>query len=51
VTLPAEGAAELHEHDPPQEEVWNVVEGEVSLVVDGERERRSIPRRRAQLLP
>jgi len=32
----AEGAAELHEHDHPQEEVWNVVEGAVVLVVDGQ---------------
>lgn len=32
----AEDAAELHEHDHPQEEVWNVVEGEVLLVLDGQ---------------
>lgn len=38
----AEGAADLHEHDHPQEEVWNVVEGEVLLVVD-EQERRLGP--------
>jgi hypothetical protein len=25
----AEGAADLHEHEHPQEEVWNVVEGEI----------------------
>jgi hypothetical protein len=30
----AEGAADLHEHRHEQEEVWNVVEGEVLLVVD-----------------
>jgi mannose-6-phosphate isomerase-like protein (cupin superfamily) len=29
------GASDLHEHRHPQEEVWNVVEGEVVLVVDG----------------
>ena len=29
------GAADLHEHHHEQEEVWNVVEGEVLLVVDG----------------
>jgi mannose-6-phosphate isomerase-like protein (cupin superfamily) len=29
------GAADLHEHHHEQEEVWNVVEGEVVLVVDG----------------
>ena len=33
------GAGDLHEHDHEQEEVWNVVEGEVVLVVDG-RERK-----------
>ena len=38
----AEGAADLHAHDHPQEEVWNVVEGEVVLVV-GEHERRLGP--------
>jgi len=31
----AEGAADLHEHDHQQEEVWNVVDGEILLVVDG----------------
>ena len=35
-------AADLHEHDHVQEEVWNIVEGEVVLVVDG-RERRLGP--------
>lgn len=30
----AEGAADLHEHHHEQEEVWNVVEGEILLVVD-----------------
>ena len=29
------GAAALHEHEHLQEEVWNVVDGEVVLVVDG----------------
>lgn len=31
----AEGAAPLHEHDHPQEEVWNVVAGEIALRVNG----------------
>lgn len=31
----ADGAADLHEHDHPQEEVWNVVDGEILLVIDG----------------
>jgi quercetin dioxygenase-like cupin family protein len=31
----AAGATDLHEHSHPQEEVWNVVEGEVVLVIDG----------------
>jgi mannose-6-phosphate isomerase-like protein (cupin superfamily) len=31
----AEGAADLHEHAHPHEEVWNIVEGEIALVVDG----------------
>jgi mannose-6-phosphate isomerase-like protein (cupin superfamily) len=35
----ADGAADLHEHDHPQEEVWNVVEGEILLVVDGQERR------------
>jgi len=35
----AEGAADLHEHDHPEEEVWNVVAGELMLVVDGEERR------------
>ena len=38
----AEGAADLHEHDHPEEEVWSVVEGEILLVVD-EQERRLGP--------
>jgi len=29
-------AVDLHEHHHPNEEVWNVVGGEVVLVVDGE---------------
>jgi mannose-6-phosphate isomerase-like protein (cupin superfamily) len=32
----ADGAAPLHEHDHPQEEVWNVVSGEIALMVAGE---------------
>jgi mannose-6-phosphate isomerase-like protein (cupin superfamily) len=32
----AADAAPLHEHQHPQEEVWNVIEGELLLVVDGE---------------
>ena len=31
----AAGATDLHEHSHLQEEVWNVVEGEVVLVIDG----------------
>ena len=31
----AADALDLHEHSHIQEEVWNVVEGEVVLVVDG----------------
>lgn len=31
----AGGAADLHEHQHEQEEVWNVVAGRVALVVDG----------------
>ena len=30
-----DGAADLHEHQHEQEEVWNVVAGRVVLVVDG----------------
>ncbi len=30
-----EGAAPLHEHQHEQEEVWNVVEGEIALIVGG----------------
>jgi mannose-6-phosphate isomerase-like protein (cupin superfamily) len=29
------GAAPLHEHEHEQEEVWNVVEGELELIVGG----------------
>jgi unsaturated pyranuronate lyase len=29
------GAADLHEHAHPEEEVWHVIEGEVVLVIDG----------------
>jgi len=35
----AADAVDLHEHDHLQEEVWNVVEGEVVLVVDGQERR------------
>jgi mannose-6-phosphate isomerase-like protein (cupin superfamily) len=31
----AEDAADLHEHAHAQEEVWNVVEGEISLSIEG----------------
>ena len=37
----ADGAADLHQHHHPNEEVWNVVEGAVVLVVDGEERRLS----------
>jgi mannose-6-phosphate isomerase-like protein (cupin superfamily) len=32
-------AADLHEHDHLQEEVWNVVRGEITLIVDGDERR------------
>ena len=32
----ATGAAPLHEHQHPQEEVWHVVEGELSVNISGE---------------
>ena len=35
----ADDAVDVHEHDHPQEEVWNVVDGEVVLVVDGKEQR------------
>lgn len=38
----SDGAADLHEHDHVQEEVWNIVEGEIVLVV-GDAERRLGP--------
>jgi mannose-6-phosphate isomerase-like protein (cupin superfamily) len=31
----AEGATPLHEHQHEQEEVWNIVEGEVMISIDG----------------
>ena len=31
----ATGATDLHEHHHRQEEVWNVVEGEIVLLIDG----------------
>jgi quercetin dioxygenase-like cupin family protein len=30
-----EGAESVHEHQHDQEEVWNVIEGEIELTVDG----------------
>jgi mannose-6-phosphate isomerase-like protein (cupin superfamily) len=35
----AAGAADLHEHHHRQEEVWNIVEGELILVVGSEERR------------
>jgi mannose-6-phosphate isomerase-like protein (cupin superfamily) len=35
----ADGASDLHEHRHPQEEVWNIVEGEVMLTIGAERRR------------
>ena len=35
----AAGAADLHEHHHEQEEVWQVVDGELTLVLDGEEHR------------
>jgi mannose-6-phosphate isomerase-like protein (cupin superfamily) len=32
----AAGAMPLHEHRHPQEEVWNVVEGELLLTINGD---------------
>jgi mannose-6-phosphate isomerase-like protein (cupin superfamily) len=32
----APGAADLHEHHHPQEEVWNIVDGEIAISVAGE---------------
>jgi mannose-6-phosphate isomerase-like protein (cupin superfamily) len=32
----AADAAPLHEHHHPEEEVWNVVEGELLLTIDGD---------------
>jgi mannose-6-phosphate isomerase-like protein (cupin superfamily) len=32
----AADAFDLHEHDHVQEEVWNVVDGEIVLIVDGQ---------------
>ena len=31
----AADAADLHEHHQPQEEVWEVLDGEIDLVIDG----------------
>lgn len=28
----------IHEHFHPQEEVWNVIEGELEMTIDGERQ-------------
>jgi quercetin dioxygenase-like cupin family protein len=30
------GGASIHEHFHPQEEVWNVIEGELAMTIDGE---------------
>jgi quercetin dioxygenase-like cupin family protein len=46
----SEGAAELHEHHHPQEEVWNVIEGKILLVVEGQ-ERRLGPGEAAVIPP
>ena len=35
----AAGAADLHEHRHPQEEVWNIVAGEAVLIIAGEEHR------------
>ena len=35
----SEDAADLHDHHHVQEEVWNVVSGEIVLVVDGHEHR------------
>jgi mannose-6-phosphate isomerase-like protein (cupin superfamily) len=35
----AEDAADLHEHHHAQEEVWNVVSGEIALTIDGHEHR------------
>lgn len=32
-------AQDLHEHQHPNEEVWNIVDGHVTLIVDGVEER------------
>jgi quercetin dioxygenase-like cupin family protein len=32
-----DAGAAVHEHDHLQEEVWNVIEGELEITVDGER--------------
>ena len=29
--------AEIHEHEHPNEEIWNVIEGELEMTLDGER--------------
>jgi mannose-6-phosphate isomerase-like protein (cupin superfamily) len=44
------GAVDLHEHHHDQEEVWNVVAGDIVLVVEGE-ERRLGPRSAAVVPP
>ena len=31
----ADGAQSLHEHDHMQEEVWNVIDGEIEITIDG----------------
>ena len=32
------GGATIHEHFHPQEEVWNVIEGEIEITIDGVKE-------------
>jgi quercetin dioxygenase-like cupin family protein len=31
----ADDAQSVHEHDHPQEEVWNVIEGEIEVTING----------------
>jgi len=32
----AADAAPLHEHHHPQEEVWNIIDGQIALTIDGD---------------
>jgi mannose-6-phosphate isomerase-like protein (cupin superfamily) len=45
----AAGAAPLHEHQHPQEEVWNIVEGELLLSIDGDE--RTVTAGQAAIIP